>query len=144
MAILQRVPLPLATENFAWSEFFSPDIGELILSPLTLHHITLLQELRERLGRPLKVTSGYRSPQHNQMVGGAARSMHLKFATDITPIKLEADERDIALTAIYHLAQDIGFTGMGRYNTFIHLDCRGFVGRVHAEWDKRTEAGDKS
>ena len=144
MANLQRVALPLATENFAWSEFFSPDVGELVLSPLTLHHITLLQELRERLGTPLKVNSGYRSPQHNNSVGGAARSMHLEFATDITPAKWEEGERDIALTAIYHLAKDIGFTGLGRYNTFVHLDCRKFIGRVHAEWDNRTEKGDES
>ena len=138
MANLQRVAPQLATENFHWSEFFSSDTGELILSPLTLHHITLLQELRERLGTPLKVNSGYRTPQHNESIGGAARSMHLKFATDITPVKWEEGERGVVLTAIYHLAKDIGFTGLGRYDTFIHLDCRGFIGRAPAEWDNRT------
>lgn len=130
---------PLATEHFAWSEFFSPDTGEVIVTSLTLHHITLLEELRERLGRPLKVNSGYRSPAHNESVGGAAQSMHLKFATDITPARLDGDEDStIILTAIFHLARDIGFTGIGRYNTFIHLDCRGFIGHRSAEWDERS------
>ena len=36
-----------------------------------------LQSLRNRLGKPLIVRSGYRSPSHNRAVGGAPASKHM-------------------------------------------------------------------
>lgn len=36
------------------------------------------QVLRDLLGTPLEVRSGYRSPEHNRRVGGATWSKHLK------------------------------------------------------------------
>ena len=36
-----------------------------------------LQSLRNRLGKPLIVRSGYRSPSHNSAVGGAPASKHM-------------------------------------------------------------------
>lgn len=45
----------------------------------------VLDPLRERWGRPITVTSGYRSPQLNRLVGGAPDSQHTKGeAADIT------------------------------------------------------------
>ena len=45
----------------------------------------VLDPLRERYGRPVVVTSGYRSPALNRAVGGAATSQHLRGeAADIT------------------------------------------------------------
>ena len=35
-----------------------------------------LQALRNRLGKPLVLTSAYRSPEHNRAVGGAKASKH--------------------------------------------------------------------
>lgn len=37
-----------------------------------------LQSLRNRLGKPLIVRSGYRSPSHNRAVGGAPASKHMQ------------------------------------------------------------------
>lgn len=37
----------------------------------------VLQPIRDRLGRSIKVNSGYRSPKLNKAVGGAATSNHL-------------------------------------------------------------------
>ena len=37
----------------------------------------LLEPLRKRYGRPIRVNSGYRSPELNRVVGGAANSQHM-------------------------------------------------------------------
>ena len=36
-----------------------------------------LQFLRDELGAPIEITSGYRSPAHNKKIGGAANSRHV-------------------------------------------------------------------
>ena len=38
---------------------------------------TILQPARELLGRPMIVTSGYRSPEVNRAVGGSTHSQHM-------------------------------------------------------------------
>lgn len=44
----------------------------------------VLQPLRDALGRPIVVTSGYRAPAVNAAVGGAAQSAHMRgLAADI-------------------------------------------------------------
>lgn len=44
----------------------------------------LLDPVREKLGKPIRVTSGYRPPRLNKAVGGASNSNHLYgFAADI-------------------------------------------------------------
>ena len=45
----------------------------------------VLDPLREAWGKPITVTSGYRSPQLNRIVGGSATSHHMRgMAADIT------------------------------------------------------------
>lgn len=36
-----------------------------------------LNKFREVYGKPMIVTSGYRSPEHNKAIGGSAKSAHL-------------------------------------------------------------------
>lgn len=51
-----------------------------------LELIELLDKLREQWGQPILVTSGYRSPELNDIVGGVKYSQHLSFqAADIVP-----------------------------------------------------------
>ena len=38
----------------------------------------ILEPVRERLGKPIVVNSGFRCPVHNRMVGGATGSQHVK------------------------------------------------------------------
>ena len=38
----------------------------------------VLDPLREALGEPIRITSGYRSPELNRLVGGVPTSQHLK------------------------------------------------------------------
>lgn len=127
-----------ATANFAWREFYCPLAKSVPVSDLTLHHVSCLQELREQFGQPLKVNSGYRSPEHNTRVGGAPQSMHLEFATDITPAKVGEGDRMQLLDALNDIAEELKFSGIGRYDIFLHLDCRAYIGRTPARWDKRS------
>lgn len=72
--------------------------------------------LRAAWGKPLVINSGYRTPAHNKRIGGAPNSAHLKGrATDI-----RMPEKD--QEAFIALARKMGYTGIGRYPTFVHLD----------------------
>lgn len=63
----------------------------------------VLDPLREAWGRPITVTSGYRSPQVNKLVGGVATSMHLTgHAADISAGNPVDNRR------LYTLAQQLG------------------------------------
>lgn len=46
--------------------------------------VSVLEPLRAAIGRPIRITSGYRSPPLNRRVGGAANSAHMRgLAADI-------------------------------------------------------------
>jgi uncharacterized protein YcbK (DUF882 family) len=77
-----------------------------------------LQRLRDLLGRPLIVRSGYRSEAHNRAVGGAPRSRHL-FGT-----AFDIDMTGHDPTAFEAAARSVGFLGFGFYPrlSFIHID----------------------
>ena len=62
------------SENFTSEEFECSCCGETLISP-TL--ILKLQSLRDLVGEPIYVASGYRCPQHNKSVGGYSHSPHL-------------------------------------------------------------------
>jgi hypothetical protein len=77
-----------------------------------------LQALRNRLGKPLILTSAYRSPEHNRRVGGAKASKHLEgIAFDVRMENHDPHEFEAA-------ARKIGFTGFGYYpkSGFMHID----------------------
>ena len=120
--------------NFRWREIVCPCCQGIRLLELVDGHMERLQELRNRLEFPLQITSGYRCPAHNREVGGAPRSMHKEFATDVRPYRNVAGQ--LALLRDTVAAMDWG--GVGLYNTFIHLDRRDFLGRRKSRWDERT------
>jgi uncharacterized protein YcbK (DUF882 family) len=85
--------------------------------------IVLLQRIRNEIGKPLRINSGYRSPLHNQNIGGASQSTHIfGMAADIRTDNLND------LPEIEHIAKKLGAGGIKRYNTFVHVDV----------WNKRT------
>ncbi len=86
---------------------------------------TLLETVEKsarRFGRPLQITSGYRSPARNKKVDGAKGSMHLQGrAVDIGGGSLTNQDR-LDLIAI---ASSIGVRGIGCYNGgSLHFDNR--------------------
>jgi hypothetical protein len=60
---------------------------------------TLLQPLRAAMGRPVQVTSGYRTPQINDAVGGGSHSQHLVCEAVDLVFRDEAGNIDMAAIA---------------------------------------------
>lgn len=86
----------------------------------------VLPEVREKLivlaqsiGRPLRLNSGYRTPEYNARIGGARNSMHVqRKAADIQwPGGSTSEKQDFIQKAI-----NAGFSGVGCYNSFMHVD----------------------
>lgn len=104
------------SENFYLSEYESPDTHEVKIDPVLVRKV---QELRTLVGQPLLITSAYRTPEHNEAVGGADYSYHLEGrAVDIRiPNGYSVDE-------FADLGKQVGFRGIGRYKNFCHFDVR--------------------
>jgi uncharacterized protein YcbK (DUF882 family) len=68
------------TNNFSLQEFNSK-CGRAIPNNVLPNIIELaknLQVLRDAVNKPITITSGYRSPEHNTKVKGAKNSQHIK------------------------------------------------------------------
>ena len=91
-------------------------------SPISLLLVASLQELRNKLGSGIEVTSGFRCVKHNKRVGGAASSFHcLGLAADVKASN-GTSPKDLARLAeeIYPFQKG----GIGIYRSWIHLDVR--------------------
>lgn len=116
------------TKNFTLAEFASKDGAttppELFSSIQRL--ATNLQVLRDVVGKPIHINSGYRSPAHNAKIGGKTASFHLKgLAADIVISGMTPQQvRD----KIWELIGSGEMTrgGLKAYNTFVHYDIRGW------------------
>lgn len=76
---------------FSFSEFFKSDVAEKhqvknipddaqlpqVLGNIKALVLNVLDPLRARIGRPIIITSGYRSQRVNELVGGSKTSQHL-------------------------------------------------------------------
>jgi zinc D-Ala-D-Ala carboxypeptidase len=93
-------------KNFSPAEIACRGTGKLLVNDVALDR---LQALRDRLGKPLIVRSGYRSPEHNRAIGGAKHSKHMVGAAfDIAMSKHDPATFEAA-------ARDAGFLGFGFY-----------------------------
>lgn len=93
--------------------------------------VDLLDAIRERLGVPVYILSGYRCPTHNAEVGGVSNSQHvLGMAADITYDGIDVDY--LANLAEECASEVLGEgIGIGRYyyQDFVHVDVRGYDAR---------------
>jgi len=101
---------------FDYHEFDSPDVqgsGQLMDKEL----LEILDEVREHYGKPIHITSGYRTESHNAKVGGKPNSSHLKgLACDVAC----TNSRD--RFHLIRLFTEYGITRIGIANNFIHID----------------------
>jgi zinc D-Ala-D-Ala carboxypeptidase len=103
-----------------WPNFSPAEIACKGTGALLIHEAGLdaLQSLRARLGKPLILTSAYRSPRHNAAVRGAVNSMHL--AGHAFDVRMENHDP----AQFEQAARACGFTGFGYYpaSGFMHID----------------------
>ena len=106
-------------EYFDISEFDSPDkIGS--GEKMDKVFIHLLDKARSIAGVPFKITSGYRTKEHNLKVGGRVGSSHCKgHAADIYLPK-SSRKRFLIINALL----EVGFNRMGISfeKRFVHVD----------------------
>lgn len=118
------------TNNFNLSEFACKDGSQ---TPLEVYYnlqklAIQLQVLRDYIGKPIKINSGYRSPNYNASIGGVKNSQHiLGKAADITVKGFKPS------VLAYHIEQliykgEMLQGGIGIYNGFVHYDI-GYNGK---------------
>jgi hypothetical protein len=118
------------TPNFSWSEFGSKD-GSPTPNKYKANILKLaknLEVLREAAGgRPMALTSGYRSPEHNSNVGGEDNSQHLFGKAADIRIKGVSPTDVHALIEKLIAKGKMAQGGLGLYvdKGFVHYDIRG-------------------
>lgn len=83
----------------------------------------VFEDIRALYGKPITIHSAYRTPSWNKKIGGAKNSMHVQGrALDLGPpqgVSIKKFYEDIRLHA-----NEFDIHGLGRYNTFVHVDIR--------------------
>ena len=100
---------------FSYSEFFKSDVAEKhqvknipddaqlsqVLGNIKALVLNVLDPLRVRIGRPIIITSGYRSQRVNELVGGSMSSQHMAGkAADIHVQGYTSQQMDIVYQTI--------------------------------------------
>ena len=110
------------TPNFKVREFACHDGTDKVLVDIEL--VSLLQLIRDFMGAPININSGYRTASHNRKVGGASNSYHLYGRA--------FDCSSNNNTKFVYLANGLGIRGIIRYDSFTHIDTRDTI--YHANY----------
>lgn len=82
--------------------------------------VSILDILRNQVGKPVYINSGYRTPTRNKAVGGGKYSYHMRgMAADIRVNGMTAKEIANKLNAI--IPDECGIIV---YSTWVHIDTR--------------------
>lgn len=114
------------SENFKSTEFDCKcGYPECQITYVDTDLIEKLEQKRKQFDRCIFINSGFRCVRHNRQVGGKPGSYHLLGkAADIRVTGINPDK-------VAEGCED--FDGLGRYDTFTHVDVRGYKAR----WDER-------
>lgn len=112
----KHVPIALS-EHFYSSEFKCKcDSRACLKTKIDMDLVTLLEQLRVNLNKPILIHSGYRCEAHNAKIGGAKHSQHvLGKAVDISV-------KGISMDDLYQAIKKLKFGGIGKASSFIHVD----------------------
>lgn len=122
-------------ENFSLSEFGCRDGSD--IPDEYMDNVCLLaknlQVLRDHVGKPVRIISGYRSPKYNKKIGGARKSQHMVAkAADIKISGMSpAEVKAVIVELIKEGKMHVG--GIGLYTTFTHYDIRGWNARWYGK-----------
>ena len=95
-----------------------------------------LQELRDKFGAPMHITSGFRSREHNRRIGGAPHSFHMGkddrglLAVDVAAV--QGDYRGKLFAVAWNNDWSIGWNAE---RGFLHLDRRIEIGWRQTTFD---------
>ena len=117
-AVINQKPCTKISEHFCLEEFNQKQGEPLPLDQVKVSPelIAKLEALRVAIGnKPIQINSGYRSPDYNEMVGGAKHSQHMDGkAADIVV-------RGMTAKQLEPIARSVGFTFTQTYTKYSHL-----------------------
>jgi uncharacterized protein YcbK (DUF882 family) len=128
----QKTPgAPKGVKNFTYSEMEYYDRIPANLMANADKVLQNLQVLRDVIGKPITIMSGYRSPERNAAVSGAKKSQHMEGNAVDIKVK-DTDPKDVA-KVIEKLISDgkMEQGGLGIYprasvsEGWVHYDTRG-------------------
>lgn len=107
-----------AIRHFKPAEFDSPDARGSGALHMERGIVEIVDDVREIVGEPLTINSGYRTAAHNRKVGGKPTSAHLHgWAVDIACATSDLRFKIVAA------AVELVVPRIGIAPTFVHLDC---------------------
>ena len=133
------------TKNFKFSEFACPCCNN--CRPFDPRLIYLLQLLRDKIKKPIYITSGLRCKKYNRKIDGYIHSPHVPHYVTIKGKKrligcraVDVHAKNMTIFELFWIAVDIGFSRIGIYpdNHFLHLDVlRPVPSRAWVKFKKR-------
>ena len=105
-------------QHFKVREFACKDGSQVVF--IDEHLVSILDILRNKIGKPIIITSGYRTPEWNEKCGGAKYSYHMcGMAADIRVNGMTAKEIANKLNEI--VPDECGIIV---YTNWVHFDVR--------------------
>ena len=105
-------------QHFKVREFACKDGSQVVY--VDDHLVSILDILRNKIGKPVHINSGYRTPEWNKKCGGAKYSYHMcGMAADIRVNGMSAKELANKLNEI--VPDECGIIV---YSTWVHFDVR--------------------
>ena len=105
-------------QHFKVREFACRDGSQVVF--IDSYLVSILDILRNQVGKPVIINSGYRTPTRNKAVGGAKYSYHMRgMAADIRVNGMTAKEIADKLNKIIPDG-----CGIIVYSTWVHIDTR--------------------
>lgn len=113
-----------STKSFTLSEFYCKDGTPVPVNKYGNIYLLMknLQILRDEIGVPIHINSGYRTVIYNKKIGGVPHSMHIECkAADIVAIGWTATRLHNKIVELISLGK-MKEGGLGKYPNFVHYD----------------------